>query len=144
MVPLALFLLAYNLDVFVQLRNVSADARIFPVGDIGLVLGTWFLSVIGYGWRKWVHVSEELAWRDTVQQEQGKLIEQLEDALANIKTLRGLVPMCASCKSIRDPSDHWHQLEIYLRDHSHAEFTHGLCPTCIETYFPQEAVTESG
>ena len=142
-IPLALFLLAANLEVFAHMRDVSGNVGAVPMSDVALLLGTWLLSVLGYGWRKWVHLSEELAWRANVQSEQAKLIEQLQHALANIRTLRGLVPMCAACKRIRDTSDHWHQLEVYLRDHSHAEFTHGLCPTCTETYFPEEVPAES-
>lgn len=53
---------------------------------------------------------------------------------AEIKSLRGLLPICASCKKIRDEQGRWHPLELFVRDHSEAEFTHGLCPACLETY----------
>ncbi len=63
-----------------------------------------------------------------------RLVEQiaaLEDALANVKQLRGLLPMCSYCKSIRNDGDYWQQLEAYIGDHSEAEFSHGICPTCL-------------
>ncbi len=57
---------------------------------------------------------------------------RLQEALANIKTLKGLLPICASCKKIRDDQGYWNQLEAYIEKHSEALFTHGLCPKCLE------------
>jgi AmiR/NasT family two-component response regulator len=57
---------------------------------------------------------------------------ELEEALAKIKTLRGLIPICASCKKIRSDRGYWQQLEQYLMEHSEADFTHGLCPECCK------------
>jgi len=54
-----------------------------------------------------------------------------------IKTLRGLLPICAHCKKIRDDRGYWQQLEAYVRQHTEADFSHGICPDCIGTYFPQ-------
>jgi PAS domain S-box-containing protein len=54
-----------------------------------------------------------------------------------VKTLRGLLPICASCKQIRDDKGYWHQIEFYIRDHSEAELTHGICPECSEVLYPQ-------
>ncbi len=58
--------------------------------------------------------------------------KELQEALAKIKTLRGLIPICASCKKIRGDQGYWQQLEDYLVEHSEADFTHGLCPECLE------------
>jgi phosphoserine phosphatase RsbU/P len=63
---------------------------------------------------------------------------EVRRALAEVKTLRGIVPICAGCKKIRDDSGFWQQVECYVRDHSEAEFSHGLCPECIKTYYPDE------
>lgn len=60
--------------------------------------------------------------------------EALQKALTEVKTLRGFIPICASCKKIRDDQGYWRQLELYLREHSEAEFSHGLCPDCVKTY----------
>jgi len=62
--------------------------------------------------------------------------EHLQNALAKVKTLTGLLPICASCKKIRDDTGYWNQVESYIGKHSSATFTHGLCPTCITKYFP--------
>ncbi len=61
---------------------------------------------------------------------------ELQEALDHIKTLRGLIPICASCKRIRDDQGYWQQVEIYIRDHTEADFSHGLCPECAARLYP--------
>jgi len=61
---------------------------------------------------------------------------KLQDALENIKTLRGLVSICAHCKMIRCDNGHWQQLEAYITDHSEAELSHGICPDCVAKLYP--------
>jgi hypothetical protein len=56
----------------------------------------------------------------------------LQESIAKVKQLKGLLPMCSYCKSIRNDGDYWQQLEAYISDHSEAEFSHGICPTCFE------------
>jgi hypothetical protein len=75
--------------------------------------------------------------------EQTTLIVKLQDALAKIKTLRGMLPICASCKKVRDDKGYWSQIEVYVRDHSDAEFSHGLCPGCAQKYYDQLAHLKS-
>jgi len=75
----------------------------------------------------------EDALRDK-EKEQQKLILQLQDALAEIKTLKGFIPICAWCKRIRDDEGYWDQLEAYISKHTDAVFSHGLCPECAEKY----------
>lgn len=62
--------------------------------------------------------------------------ENLQAAIAEIKTLSGLLPICASCKKIRDDSGYWQDVAVYIRDHSEVEFSHGLCPDCAQELFP--------
>jgi DNA-binding NtrC family response regulator len=71
--------------------------------------------------------------------EREKLIVKLREAFAQIKTLRGFIPICASCKKIRDDQGFWQQVEVYVRDHTEAEFSHGICPDCRKTLYPQLA-----
>ncbi len=66
-----------------------------------------------------------------------ELIARLEKALAHVKTLSGLLPICANCKKIRDDKGYWNQIENYLREHSGVEFSHGLCPECGEKLYPE-------
>jgi K+-sensing histidine kinase KdpD len=67
--------------------------------------------------------------------EERKLSKNLKDALAQIKTLSGLIPICASCKKIRDDQGYWNRLETYIQDHSEAEFSHGICPDCMKKLY---------
>ncbi|MDI6764241.1 MAG: PAS domain S-box protein [Thermodesulfobacteriota bacterium] len=68
--------------------------------------------------------------------EKEKLIVQLQKALSEVKQLSGLLPICASCKKIRDDKGYWNQIETYIRDRSEAEFTHGICPDCFKKLYP--------
>jgi len=70
----------------------------------------------------------------------------LEQAVKQIKTLRGLLPICASCKSIRDDRGYWNKLETYLDHHSEIKFSHGICPGCLKKLYPEEfdEMSESG
>ncbi|MCP5007198.1 MAG: response regulator [Planctomycetes bacterium] len=65
-----------------------------------------------------------------------KLIVELQKALDEVKMLSGILPICASCKKIRDDKGDWQHIEKYLRDHSEAEFTHGICPECAKRLYP--------
>jgi PAS domain S-box-containing protein len=78
----------------------------------------------------------DITRRKQTEMEREDLVRKLQTALAKIKTLRGLVPICASCKKIRDDKGYWHQLEVYIRDHSDAEFSHSICPDCAEVLYP--------
>ncbi len=76
--------------------------------------------------------------------EQQKLILRLQDALAEVKTLKGLIPICAWCKNIRDDKGYWERLEAYLTKHTNAVFTHGMCPSCYEKYQHEMDEIENG
>lgn len=75
--------------------------------------------------------------------ERERLVHELEDAMANLKLLRGFLPICSSCKKIRNDAGYWQQLEVYVRDHSEAEFSHGLCPGCLVRLYPEFAQDDS-
>jgi hypothetical protein len=74
--------------------------------------------------------------RKKLEQERENLIHDLQEALANIKTLSGLIPICANCKKIRKDSGYWEQIESYICDHSEARFSHGICPKCAKELYP--------
>lgn len=74
--------------------------------------------------------------RKRAQKERERLIGELQEALAHVKQLSGLLPICASCKRIRDDQGYWQQLEKYLDDHAEVQFTHGLCPHCAHKLYP--------
>lgn len=82
-----------------------------------------------------VAVHRDITGLKEADEERKRLICELQEALAKIKTLKGLIPICASCKKIRDDKGYWHQIEVYVRDHSEADFSHDLCPDCIKKLY---------
>ena len=82
-------------------------------------------------------VLQDITARKRIEREREKLIEQLRRALEQIKTLRGIVPICACCKKIRDDHGFWEQVEAYVSRHTEAEFSHGICPACLEKFYPE-------
>ncbi len=74
----------------------------------------------------------------SAEQEQRELVSKLQEAMSNIKTLKGLLPMCAWCKKIRNDKGYWEQLDVYIREHSDADFTHGICPECMKEVIRKE------
>ncbi len=77
-------------------------------------------------------ISDRKKW----DMEREKLIGELKDALDQVKTLSGLLPICANCKKIRDDKGYWNQIETYLYEHSQAEFSHSICPECAKKLYP--------
>ena len=81
----------------------------------------------------------EVDERRKAQATADELIRELEEAVASVKTLRGLLPICAHCKRVRDDEGYWDQIERYISSHSEAQFSHSICPDCAERYFPEFA-----
>jgi len=63
--------------------------------------------------------------------------ESLAAALAEVRELKGLLPLCAGCKKVRDDAGYWQQVDVYIRNHTRAEVTHSLCPACVESHYPE-------
>lgn len=91
----------------------------------------WIIGLTGI-----VFAEIRLDWsekeRHRIEDERERLVKELTESLENIKTLSGLVPICATCKKIRDDKGFWNQVERYVADHSRAEFTHSICPQCAQ------------
>jgi PAS domain S-box-containing protein len=71
-----------------------------------------------------------------LEEEREQLIAELQKAILKVQTLRGLLPICASCKSIRDDKGYWNKLEAFISEHSEAQFSHGICPECAKKLYP--------
>jgi len=84
-------------------------------------------------------LKQEISERKRIEEEREKLILELKEALKNVKRLRGMLPICASCKKVRDDHGYWQQVEEYIRNHSDVEFSHGLCPDCLKAIYPEYA-----
>jgi len=75
--------------------------------------------------------------RKLSEEKREKVLQEREKALEETRILRGLLPICASCKKIRDDQGYWTQIEGYIRAHSEAEFSHGICPECTKKLYPE-------
>lgn len=83
-----------------------------------------------------LHAGIEIAlYKAKMEKERERLLKELQEAHEKVKILSGLIPICSHCKKIRNDRGYWEQLEVYIRNHSEAEFTHGLCPDCVKKYF---------
>jgi sigma-B regulation protein RsbU (phosphoserine phosphatase) len=107
------------------------SAVISPIKDVRGII-THFLAV-----------KEDITQRKKADAEREKLINELQVALADVKTLSGLIPICSSCKKIRDDQGYWNILESYIMKHSDARFTHGMCPECMAKFYPDIMKTNS-
>ena len=81
----------------------------------------------------------EIHERELAEQDREELIRELRDALSEVNTLSGLLPICSGCKKIRDDQGYWSQIETYIRQRAEVSFSHGLCPDCMEELYPKYA-----
>ncbi|RPI05424.1 MAG: PAS domain S-box protein [Ignavibacteriae bacterium] len=100
-------------------------------------LGYTMMSVsIVLNEQKYIASFIDITKRKHAEADREKLIGELQQAIVEVKTLRGLIPICSSCKKIRDDKGYWNILESYLVKHSDAQFTHGICPDCMAKLYP--------
>jgi PAS domain S-box-containing protein len=83
-----------------------------------------------------IGIDRDITERRRIEEEREQLIKKLQTALADVKTLSGLVPICANCKQIRDDKGFWTQVESYIQERSQARFSHGICPDCMRKLYP--------
>lgn len=87
--------------------------------------------------KAYLKLQAEIEEHRKTEAEKEQIILQLQEALSRVKMLTGLLPICASCKKIRDDGGYWHQVEEYIMDHSEADFSHGICPDCMHKLYPE-------
>jgi hypothetical protein len=84
---------------------------------------------------RFYNVIEDITEAKRSARERERLIEELQEALTKVRTLSGLIPICASCKKIRDDKGYWNQIEQYISEHTEADFSHGICPECADRMY---------
>jgi integral membrane sensor domain MASE1 len=134
--------LALNLLTFIVVyhtaRGEGTIATTYPVLLDRVLVMQVFLSVTTFSL---LAVGVLVTDRRRDQEQLGRLNGALQAALAEVKVLQGLLPICMCCKQIRDDDDNWQQLEAYITKHSEVEFTHGICPRCLEEQCEQLATS---
>lgn len=121
---ITIVVLTGHVDSYLGLEALQEGAQDYQVK--GLVNGSLLVRSMRYSME-----------RKRLEREKENLIDELKAALAKVKTLSGMLPICASCKKIRDDTGYWHQIESYIREHSETEFSHGICPDCMIKLYPQ-------
>lgn len=133
LLQLGLAVLFAGLDMIILLNRQHGIAQ----SDLWLVIFALLTGIIVAGIACWQnHISERKNFlRQQFEQQARKEAERL---LEEVHTLRGILPICSYCKQIRDDEGYWHEVERYIRKHSAADFTHGICPRCLAEHFPRE------
>ncbi len=133
--------LAYGGILYFELKQAGSvdESHLLriPVLLIMAVFYGVFAEMVRKERRQKAGLIDYIAALKQAEEEREKLIRQLQEALASIKTLSGLLPICYSCKQIRDDKGYWNQIETYIHDHSDAQFTHGICPACVAKLYPE-------
>ena len=114
-----------------ELRCRRKDGTFFPM-EISSVV---FLDPAGE--ERTCLIFRDITSRKQLEAERERLIAELQEALGQVKMLSGLLPICASCKKIRDQQGTWNEIETYVRKHTQVSFSHGLCPDCLRTLYPE-------
>lgn len=81
-------------------------------------------------------ICRDVSERNRMDSERKKLIQKLEASLSEIRTLRGILPLCAFCKKIRDDKGYWEQVDVYISKHTEADISHSICPECFKKHYP--------
>lgn len=118
-------------DERLAVEAMKLGARDYIVKDTG----GGFLELLPSVVRRVFQQQQLMEEKLRVEEERERLIQELENALAQVKTLSGLLPICASCKKIRDDRGYWNQIENYITSHSDARFSHGICPECARKLY---------
>lgn len=123
------YYLAAKFDVLERLYVFFHQHEEWELDEIFVVGSLQVITLLIFALRRWLTLSEINSSLQTANRE-------LQDALAEVTRLRGIIPICAACKKIRDDQGFWHQVEAYVEDHSEAQFSHSICPECRDSLYP--------
>jgi PleD family two-component response regulator len=119
--------------IFISALDATQDkVQAFKVGGVDYVTKPFQIDEV------LARVETHLKLR-ALQKQLAARVHELEEALAQIKTLRELLPICANCKKVRDDQGYWQDVELYIRSHSGVDVTHGICPDCFRELYPDYA-----
>jgi len=122
-----------------QIRGaISVTFPIDYLTDIQNARVNWMIFIHAFLWLLGISGISYAAFRlNVAEQAREALIVDLKQSLADVKQLQGILPICSSCKKIRDDKGYWHQVEVYISEHTEADFSHGLCEECAHKLYPE-------
>lgn len=126
-----------NEEASVSLSPFRWDGRLKAEGEISWVHFESLPRPLANGEVLWTGVVYDISERKQEEQQREDLIMEIQKALEEIKTLRGIVPICAHCKKIRDDQGYWDHVESYVARHTDAQFSHSFCPECMQKLYPE-------
>lgn len=135
-------------------RTIAQNARVRTGGQALGFENRYLCSDGSYRWLFWnatpdfgdgviCGVARDITARKQAEEERARLVTQLEASLAEVKTLRDILPICSYCRKIRDDDDYWHSVEAYVARHTNSRFSHGICPDCLEKVEQEIAGTDA-
>jgi len=127
----------FSLEGFLYDRNPTPDFRwLYLSLTVVIFIAVVAFLISGRFYKLNRSLKEEMSRRREIERVREKLVVNLQEAIKEIKTLRGIIPICSHCKKIRDDKGYWSQIESYISEHSEAEFSHGICTECAKKYYP--------
>ena len=129
-------------DFLIRPENVFIPKALNVVAAvliIVIVIRRWFPQEEEERERQVAHVralEKEIHERKIAEAESERLIAELQRALEEVKTLRGILPICSFCKKVRDDEGYWRQVDVYIQQQTDVDFSHSVCPDCIKTQYP--------
>lgn len=124
-----LFVVAGQLDLLEKLISFLHDHEEWELDEIISTSVFLLLCMAVYSARRWREAKDS-------ERRSARINAELEKSMAEVKQLRGIIPICASCKKIRSDAGSWERLEAYISSHSEAQFSHGVCPDCAKKLYP--------
>jgi hypothetical protein len=134
-------LMLIGMTIYEMIKQfMSPDITIWQSHVVTIVVSTFSATAVSFFiLKKHILLSKEVIKKknesDELRKELEATVKDLEDAIAQVRTLSGLLPICSSCKKIRDDKGYWTQIESYIYEHSDAEFSHGICPDCAKDLY---------
>ena len=124
--------------IFLTALNEDGDeTRGLELGAVDYITKPFNPAIVRARVRNHLELNAQREHLAALAAEREKIIQELKRAIEQVKTLKGIVPICASCKKIRDDKGYWEQVESYVSRHTEAEFSHGICPDCMKALYPE-------
>lgn len=135
-VGVAVYLVSLQSDLFEKIVEFTRRYEAWELDEIIAPMIALACCLLVFAIRRWRDLVEETRRRGEALEKNEILIAELREALAAVKRLEGLIPICANCHSIRDDSGYWRRVDQYLQERTDALFSHSICPKCMAELYP--------